>query len=83
MLRITIELLPGGDDSAPQHLGTGYITNDGKGTQGSGNYDCSFSKWRSAEVWRRGRVVGFPRKTRGPWDLLYRALRNAVGGRNL
>ena len=83
MIRITVELLPGGDPSKPQHLGTGYIANDGKGDGATGHYDASFSKWRSQAVWRRGRVAGFPRKKLGPWDLLYRALRSAVGGRNL
>lgn len=35
-----------------------------------------------SQVWRKGRVEGFPRKNRGGWDLLFLALRACVGDRN-
>ena len=69
MLRITVELLPGGDESRKKHLGTATITNDGTGDEHRGNYVAT-------------RVARFDRKRRGPWDLLFLALRSAVGGRN-
>ena len=38
---------------------------------------------KSPGIWKRGRVVDFPRQTLGPWDLLLRALVATVGNRNL
>lgn len=48
------------------------------------NYTVRLSKWapREAETWKRGKVTRFNRRTRGPWDLVYLALRAVVGGRN-
>lgn len=83
MLRITVELLPLGDESRAQHLGTAKIWNDGEGLPTRADYHATFSKWgRPKELWRTGRVEGFRRKARGPWDLLYLALKDAVGNRN-
>lgn len=83
MLRITVELLPKGDASRSRHLGTAYITNDGSGDTQHGNYTVVLSKWdKPSAVWREGRVEGFPRRSRGSWDLLFRALRACVGVRN-
>lgn len=83
MLVVTIELWPRGDESRKRHLGTARIVNDGTGTADSGNYRVELSKWgRPKSVWRQGTVRGFPRRRRGPWDLLYRALGAAVRGRN-
>lgn len=83
MIRITVELLPGGDASQAKHLGTATIWNDGSGDVEIGNYGATFSKWgRPGEVWKRGTVKNFPRHGRGPWDLLYLALKSAVGTRN-
>lgn len=82
MIRVTVELWPHGDKSRKWHLGTAIIANDGTGTEEIGNYRVTLSKWgRPQRVWRRGRVEGFPRKSRGPWDLLYRALQATVGAR--
>ena len=84
MLRITIELLRYGDASNPEHLGTGYISNDGSGDLKTGNYDVKLSKRDNPEdIWRYGRVRGFPRLQKGPWDLLFVALRGCVGKRNV
>ena len=82
MIVVTVELLSA-VTGARTHLGTAVIANDGRGTVTSGNYDVRLSKrGRPADIWRRGRVEGFPRKRLGAWDLLYRALRATVGGRN-
>jgi hypothetical protein len=83
MLRVTVELLPQGDETKAEHLGTATIANDGTGTIEFGNYVARFSKWgQPNDIWKKGTVRNFPRKGRGPWDLLYLALRDAVGSRN-
>jgi hypothetical protein len=83
MLRITVELVPQGDESLKQHLGTAIIANDGEGTVELGNYHARFSKWgKPNNVWKTGTVKSFPRQKRGPWDLLYLALQSAIGSRN-
>jgi hypothetical protein len=59
------------------------IANDGTGTSYCGNYDSTLSKWgRPNVVWKRGRIVGFDRQKRGPWDLMFLVLLNIVGSRN-
>lgn len=86
MMRCTIELIPGGVESHPRRRTIGVIdvANIG-GDELSGNYTFTLDKSlfnRPGEVWKAGAVKGFPRKLRGPYDLLYRCLRNAVGKRN-
>jgi hypothetical protein len=82
MLRVTVELVPHGDESRARHLGTAVIANDGTGDLDTGNYWAKLSKWGSGATWKRGKYKGFPRKRRGPWDLLYCLLREIVGERN-
>lgn len=88
MIRVTVELCPGGDESRARVLGIARIANDlhdSLATGGDlGSYRATFSKWapKESEVWKRGTVRGFDRKGRGPWDLLFLALRSAVGARN-
>ena len=65
------------------HLGTAYIANDTTGDDEVGNYWVKLTKWGSLrDIWKSGRVIGFHRKKRGPWDLLFMALRSIVGRRN-
>lgn len=87
MIKVTIELCPGGDESRARHLGTARISNDLGDTLASegrlGSYDVELSKWGRPDVtWKRGKVKGFRRQTRGPWDLLLLALLTTVGKRN-
>ncbi len=83
MLVVTIEMAPKGDLTKKRHLGTAYISNNLEGDIQTGSYSVSLSKWGKPDViWKKGRVRGFARLTRGPWDLLYLALRNTVGSRN-
>ena len=70
-------------------LGVAHIANDCTGNQKVGNYTVAIYKkgvtpqpLQSAGLWRRDRVIGFPRTSLGVWDLLYRALTNVVGERN-
>lgn len=91
MIVVTVELYPMGPR---QHLGVqrvceARIWNDEAKTlftQGAkGNYHATFSKreGKTEEVWARGRVLDFDRRARGEWDLLFLALKSAVGRRNL
>ncbi len=86
MIRVTVQLCPGGDESNPRTLGVAYIHNEGTGSADIGNYGVRLMKSpeyaKSTGVWRKGGVRGFPRKRLGPWDLLFRALRATVGDRN-
>lgn len=82
MIRVTVELIPLGF-LRPVHLGTADIINDGSGTRGSGNYTVRLSRrGQPTSIWKTGTVHGFPRLRMGAWDLLFRALREIVGGRN-
>ncbi len=83
MIRVTVELLPGGREDRKRHLGTAIIVNDGSGDLSTGNYTVSLSKrGRPKDKWKTGSVRRFPRKRLGAWDLLYRALADTVGERN-
>ncbi len=82
MIRVTIELWPRGDAARRKHLGTIDIANDGTGTPERGNYKVRLAGFKGAEsTWRAGAVQGFPRRSRGPYDLLLRALAATVGDR--
>jgi hypothetical protein len=87
MLYIRVEIWPGGDRSKAVVKGEAVIANDGTGTEVVGNYNAFFSKLsgfanprypKAAEVWKKGRVVDFPRRTLGPFHLLAVALASAV-----
>jgi hypothetical protein len=83
MIVLNMELWPKGFEDRKQHLGTAIITNDATGTETSGNYTVILSRRGSPKsCWKAGKVKGFPRKTRGAWDLLYLALKNIVEERN-
>lgn len=82
MIRVTIEMLPRGDETKKYHMGTIDIANDGTGTAERGNYKVKLAGFKSPHSrWREGAVRDFPRKSRGPYDLLLRALATTVGDR--
>ena len=83
MLRITIELVPHGVEERKEVIGVTTISNDATGTDTAGNYKYHVSKWGTGNrMWKAGKLAGFPRKRLGPWDLLYRVLKDVVGARN-
>jgi hypothetical protein len=83
MLRVTIEVVPRGDESRKRHLGTVEIVNDGTGNEYRGNYAVRLAKFgRPNHNWLRGVVRGFDRVRRGPYDLLLQCLVATVGHRN-
>jgi hypothetical protein len=85
MIVVKIELWPHGDELRRQQLGTAHIINNGEGTRTVGHYTVKlFKSGRSCPgVWKAGSVRDFPRQALGPWDLLYRALDEIVGPRNV
>lgn len=74
MIRITVELLPGGDESRAKVLGTALIANDGTGTQTTGNYSYIISGKRSILKGGQGNILGFRRKSDNVWELLRQVL---------
>ena len=76
MIRITIEMVPRGNEAKKYTMGSATITNDGTGTKTRGNYVFrQFSKTgrqlASVDVW------DFPRGRMSVWYLLHWALNNA------
>ena len=84
MLRITIELVPQGNEAERQVIAVGEIANDLTGADSSGNYVVRLGRHcvTTAEMpWREGHLIGFPRKLLGAWDLVLAALMSAIGDR--
>lgn len=74
MLVIKIEFWPLGDKSKAQEIASGRIFNDGSGTEEVGNYVVSLREEKKR--YKESRVEGFKRLKRGPWELLFLALKN-------
>lgn len=82
MIKVTMTMFPRGDESKAYHLGTVEIINTGRGTESMGEYQIRLAKrGQPKDYWRVGEVNGFPRKSRGPYDLLLRSLIATVGDR--
>lgn len=82
MIRITIEMVPGGNDDHAYLMAQGVIINDGKGTAGRGNYDYGLTRQtnipgRDPGISREGKVVGFDRRSRNVWHLVKMVLDDA------
>jgi len=83
MIRVTIEILPSGDESRKRHIGTVEIANDGTGSRDIGNYSIRLAKFGAPkQTWLKGKLVGFDRIKRGPYDLLLQSLHATIGVRN-
>lgn len=89
MIRITVEMVPLGNENKAYVMASGIIHNDGRGTRARGNYGVCISKvahfppgLNGGGWWKEGKIEGFPRTRLGVWDLLYRCLRELLGGRN-
>lgn len=86
MIVIRIEMWPRGRPERKYHLGTAVLTNDGTGTGHVGHYKFQIGRRGVEDIrarpWRTGEVKNFPRQRLGVWDLLFRALKDAIGKRN-
>lgn len=84
MLVIDMQIYPVGDKTRARSLGKMEIHLDAVDPSHLiGEYSYKIRKWTKGEgVWREGKVRGHHRKKRGPWDLLFRCLLDAVASRN-
>jgi hypothetical protein len=84
MIKVTVELIPHGDESKKRSLGSMTIINNRTGDINFGNYDYSISKWapKEKQTWKKGNIERFDRVNRGVWDLMYNILSKTVGKRN-
>ena len=85
VLRITIELLPHGDEDQAKLIAQANIVNNGSGTRDIGNYNYVLGEEHGSSNWKASSIEGFPRERvagLNVWDLVYRVLHDAVGGRN-
>ena len=73
MVRVTVELISSVAPSRNRVLGIMEMSNTDAGTEDIGFYNVSFQQ--PGQPVRRTAVRGFPRKTRGGFDLLFRSLR--------
>lgn len=81
MIVCKLELWPGGDESAAEHLGTIEIRNlvyQTAVSQGKrGTYAFKVFKKRKKEPSHEGVIFSFPRKSKHPWNLVMEILNNA------
>lgn len=74
MIRVTMELIPHGNPTNVQHLGTVHIANDGTGSQSFGNYNVT-ALGKTKKVFAHAKVIKHPRKGEIPLRLLYKSLK--------
>jgi hypothetical protein len=70
MVRVTVELIPHGDESRPRTLGVMEIANDGTGTDHVGNYGGTLHAEYTGAEGRPGRVEKFFRRKQSVWSLV-------------
>ncbi len=73
MLRVTIELVPFGDESRAREIGMLLLANDGEGTHESGDYAYIYGYTDRDVPLARGTVKKFPR-SQGAWALVKKIL---------
>jgi hypothetical protein len=70
MLRVTVELLPCGDESRRRTLASMDIANDGTGTRTVGNYRGTLHAEYTGPHGRHGNVFGYNRTSQSVWSLV-------------
>lgn len=70
MLRVTIQLIPRGDESRARTLGTMEITNDATGNMDVGNYVGTLHAEYTTPAGRKGRLKNFNRRKQSVWSLV-------------
>lgn len=70
MLRVTVELIPVGDESRKRTLAIMEIANDGTGTSQVGNYTGTLHAEYTGPEGRHGKVFSFRRKGQSVWTLI-------------
>lgn len=82
MVVISVDMWPQGDQTKAHSLGKMTLTLKAVGVDGRRSYEWEITKFGGTGVWKKGSISGHDPKTRGPWDLIYRVLAQAVGARN-
>lgn len=84
MLVIQLQMWPRGDKSKAYSMGTLTIALDPSTlpTDTKRSYTWRITRFKDKGTWKSGRIEGHTPKTRGPWDLIFRILRDVVGYRN-
>ena len=79
MLRVTVEILPCGNESKKRPCGTLYITNNLSHPRRPvrGSYTVRLTRPGCPE--RTGAILDFPRRHKNAWDLALLALQATVG----
>lgn len=70
MIRITVELIPKGDETRKRTLATMEIANDATGTTEVGNYTGTLHAEYTPKDGRKGRVMNFNRRRQSVWSLV-------------
>lgn len=73
MIKITVELLPYGNEINKKILGSAKIWNDGTGTKNKGNY-C-FQLFGKSRKLREGEIKNFSRLKKHAWYLIQEMLK--------
>jgi hypothetical protein len=70
MLRVRVEILPGGDEKRARKVGELLIHNDGRGTERVGHYEGEFHSEYTFGTPRRATVRNFDRLKHSSWSLI-------------
>lgn len=70
MIRVTVELLPHGDEKGKRTLGVMEIANSRTGSEFVGDYEGVLVAEYTSPVGRSGRVMQFHRKNQSVWSLV-------------
>lgn len=70
MIRVTVELIPKGDEPRKRTLATMEIANDRTGDQETGNYTGTLHAEYTPPSGRRGSVTNFNRQRQSVWSLV-------------
>jgi hypothetical protein len=70
MIRVTVELLPHGDEAHKRQLAVMEIANDGTGNVSTGNYRGTLHAEYTPEKGRHGQVFEFHRQRQSVWSLV-------------
>ena len=87
MLRITVEMLPFGDEKRAKVIATARVSLQAKGAtvnKGNYTYDLSYQSHKHNQpgqwhMWKDGIIKQFPRGRRNVWYLLRDVLKDALG----
>lgn len=84
MIVLKLEMWPRGDQAKAYPIATMAVSLDPKtaGSNTSRSYNWRISRQGNKGTWKSGYVEGHNKNLRGPWDLIYRILKDAVGSRN-